>query len=181
MVAHRPDALPSPRLVRHDDAAELARLYRRQRAYLTPWEPDRADRFFTEEGQLAEIDAVLSRHAREEALPLVVAHPDGSLIGRVTLSGIVRGAFQSCSVGYWIAEEHTGRGHATRALRWAVTAAFEELGLHRVQAEAVPENLASHRVLAKAGFRRIGLAPQYLHIDGAWRDHIIYQKLRDGR
>jgi len=53
----------------------------------------------------------------------------------ITLQSIIRGFFQSCSVGYWIAEGAQGRGLATAALREATLVAFYELGLHRVQAE----------------------------------------------
>jgi ribosomal-protein-alanine N-acetyltransferase len=38
----------------------------------------------------------------------------------------------------------------------------------------MPENLPSVRVLEKVGFRREGLAGNYLRIDGRWRDHYLY-------
>lgn len=60
-------------------------------------------------------------------------------------------------------------------------AAREELGLHRVEAGTVLANTASQRVLAKAGFTEIGVAPRYLHIDGARRGHRLFRRiLHDG-
>lgn len=88
--------------------------------------------------------------------------------GRLTLNGIVRGPFQSCSMGYWIAEDETGKGLATSAVKAALTFAFGQLELHRVQAETLTNNIASQRVLGKTGFTQYGLAPRYLKIAGAW-------------
>lgn len=51
------------------------------------------------------------------------------------------------------------------------------LGLHRLQAETLVHNIASQRVLEKNGFSRYGMAPEYLKIDGAWQDHLMYQRI----
>jgi ribosomal-protein-alanine N-acetyltransferase len=58
--------------------------------------------------------------------------------------------------------------------------AFDELRLHRIQAETLPHNVRSQRVLERNGFARIGLAPEYLSIGGRWQDHIMYQLLNAG-
>ena len=73
--------------------------------------------------------------------------------------------------------EATGRGVATAAVGQALQIAFGELGLHRVQAEILPHNHASRRVLEHHGFQRYGLAPQYLRIAGRWQDHELWQLL----
>ncbi|WP_370257709.1 GNAT family N-acetyltransferase [Cryobacterium sp. Hh38] len=84
-------------------------------------------------------------------------------------------------LGYWVAEENNGRGYATDAVRAMTTRAFEELGLHRVQAETLIPNVRSQRVLQRVGFVRYGLAPAYLKIAGRWQDHLMYQLLADPR
>ncbi|WP_246021271.1 GNAT family N-acetyltransferase [Arthrobacter echini] len=160
------------------DAAELAELLRRHREFLAPWEPLREESYFTVAGQRADIAAVLVRYERGDAVPLVILD-DGTIAGRLTLNGVVRGPFQSCSMGYWLAEDRTGRGLATQAVQAAVSLAFSELGLHRVQAETLTSNAASRRVLAKAGFQEYGLAPRYLKIAGVWQDHVMYQRLNE--
>ncbi|WP_298251779.1 GNAT family N-acetyltransferase [uncultured Arthrobacter sp.] len=167
------------RLVSVHDAAELAELLRRHRRFLAPWEPLREEGYFTVAGQRADIDAVLMRQERGDAVPLVILDDDGTIAGRLTLNGLVRGPFQSCRMGYWLAEDRTGRGLATQAVQAAVSLAFSELGLHRVQAETLTSNAASRRVLARAGFEQYGLAPRYLQIAGVWQDHVMYQRLND--
>lgn len=98
----------------------------------------------------------------------------GALAGRVSLSNIVRGAWDNCTVGYYVDRERNGRGYATEALRLATGFALSDAGLHRVQAGVMPRNTASIRVVEKNGFRFEGLARHYLQINGVWEDHNIY-------
>jgi ribosomal-protein-alanine N-acetyltransferase len=49
-----------------------------------------------------------------------------------------------------------------------------DIGLHRVEINIRPENMASRRVVEKLGFRPEGMRPALLHIDGAWRDHLAF-------
>jgi ribosomal-protein-alanine N-acetyltransferase len=166
------------RLVRLDDVPALADLLRASREFLAPWEPVRSDEYFTTSGQLAVIKNALAQYKQGSALPHVILDDSGGVAGRITLNGIVRGPFQSCSVGYWVSVTATGRGFATAAVRDILVVAFEELGLHRVQAETLLHNVRSQRVLQRNGFRRIGMAPAYLNIAGRWQDHILYQVIR---
>ncbi|WP_062076660.1 GNAT family N-acetyltransferase [Demequina globuliformis] len=159
------------------DVPELSKLLTLQANYLQPWEPERAPSYFTEDGQreLART-AIAAREAGTRA-PFVICSDSGAIVGVLNLSGIVRGALQSCALGYWVRSELTGRGYATSAVAQAVDFAFDELHLHRVQAETLPENIASQRVLAHNGFRQYGMAPEYLSIAGRWRDHLMFQKI----
>ncbi|WP_432548297.1 GNAT family N-acetyltransferase [Kineococcus sp. SYSU DK004] len=165
------------RLVETGDAEVLARLVVDDRDFLAPYEPLREESWFTTTGQRAVVDAALDEHARGTCLPHVVLDDDGTVVGRATLSGIVRGPLQSGSLGYWIAERAGGRGAATAAVARVTRIAFEELGLHRVQAETLVDNVRSQRVLQRNGFTRYGLAPRYLRIAGEWRDHVMFQLL----
>lgn len=106
---------------------------------------------------------------------------DAPIMGRIGLSGVVRGAFQNAFLGYWMANEWAGTGLMTEAVNLTVDFAFRALHLHRVQAAVMPRNLASLRVLEKIGFRREGLAERYLKIAGVWEDHIIFATTADER
>ncbi|WP_267421012.1 MULTISPECIES: GNAT family N-acetyltransferase [unclassified Curtobacterium] len=167
------------RLVTPADSSALAELQVLNRAYLSPWEPTRSEEFFTDAGQRADVDAALDRHDRGDAAPFIILDDNGAVVGRLTLSGIVRGAFQSCAMGYWVAQERTGRGLATDAVATALTYAFATLGLHRVQDETLLGNKPSQRVLQRNGFQQFGLAPKYLKIAGEWQDHLMFQRLTD--
>lgn len=165
------------RLVTLDDAPALAELLRINHDFLAPWSPIRDDDYYTVEGQRRAIEDALARHAQGTALPHGIVDETGAIVGRITLNGIVRGPFLSCSVGYWVGEAHNGRGFATAAVREMKRIAFDDLGLHRVQAETLLHNVKSQRILERNGFVRYGLAPKYLRIAGLWQDHLMYQVL----
>ncbi|MGV9808685.1 GNAT family N-acetyltransferase [Micromonospora chersina] len=166
------------RLLDAGDALALADVLRANREFLAPWEPIRSEDYFTADGQHAVIEADLQQYEQGTKLPHVILDDSGRVIGRITLSGIVRGPFQSCAMGYWVSGSHNGRGFATRAVREIVRVAFEDLGLHRVQAETLLHNVRSQRVLERNGFVRFGMAPEYLHIAGRWQDHAMFQVVK---
>jgi len=154
-----------------DDAGELAALLVENRAFLAPFEPDRGERFYTVDGQRERLE-------REDKHEFAIL--DGEPIaGTLALSNVVRGHHESANLGYWVAERVNGRGLATRAVGELIGVAFGKLGLHRLEAGTLIDNLASQRVLEKNGFESIGLARGYLHIGGEWRDHMLFQLLAD--
>ena len=160
-----------------DDVEALTALHVAHRQHLAPWQPLRPDSYFTVDGQRESVVALLEQGASGSAAPLVITDGHGAVVGTLTLASIIRGAFQSCSVGYWLAEDAQGRGLATAALREAVDLAFGDLLLHRVQAETLTHNRRSQQVLERVGFERYGQAPSYMHIAGEWQDNVLYQLL----
>jgi|SRR4051794_6743385 ribosomal-protein-alanine N-acetyltransferase len=158
------------------DSDLLAALYRANRDFLAPWEPLRGEEFFTEQGQRRIVEEVLDQHAAGQCQPMIIM-VDSLPVGRVTLSGIVRGAFQSTHLGYWVGADHNGLGVASSAVALILELGFGELGLHRVEAGTLVHNKGSQRVLAKNGFERIGLARAYLQIGGQWQDHLLFQRV----
>lgn len=115
---------------------------------------------------------LLQAAKRGEVLPFAIT-VDGAFAGQLTVGGIQRGALCSGWVGYWVGAEWTGHRVASTAVALAVAHAFES-ALHRVEATISPANEASRAVVGHLGFRQEGLLQRYLHIDGAWRDHLLY-------
>lgn len=109
---------------------------------------------------------------RGRMLPFVI-EVDGELSGQLTIGNVTHGALRSAWIGYWVASTVTGGGVATGALALGLDHCFSAVRLHRVDATVRPENVASRRVLAKAGFREEGLLQRYLDVHGAWRDHLL--------
>ena len=98
-----------------EDAEALVDLVYANREFLAPWEPIRDPDHFTLAGQRAEIEKVICDQQPGLTVARVVLDKD-RIIGRVTLSNIVRGAFQSCNLGYWISQANNGHGHASAAV-----------------------------------------------------------------
>ena len=164
------------RLIRLDDAPALSAALRDNREFLAPWEPVRDESYFTEAGQQEVITSLLRGFAEGTTLPHVIL--DGrQVVGRITLTGIVRGPFQSANLGYWVVAAANGRGLATAAVREIARIAFADLKLHRIEAGTLLHNAASQKVLARNGFLRFGTAPKYLKIAGEWQDHAMFQLL----
>jgi len=97
-------------------------------------------------------------------------------VGQITLGGIVLGAYRGGYIGYWIDNRYANKGVVTHAVMALTEYAFQELSLHRIEINMRPENGASQRVAEKAGYIYEGLRLRYLHIDGQWRDHMIFVK-----
>ncbi|WP_407699208.1 GNAT family N-acetyltransferase [Streptomyces alkaliterrae] len=168
----------SLRPVRLRDHREWREVNLRNRDWLRPWEatvpPAPPDR--TPPGRPTFRQMV--RYLRAEAnagrmLPFAV-HYQGRLVGQLTVAGITWGSMCSAHIGYWVDEAVAGRGVTPTAVALAVDHCFRTVGLHRMEICIRPENGPSRRVVEKLGFREEGMRPRYLHIDGAWRDHLVY-------
>jgi ribosomal-protein-alanine N-acetyltransferase len=94
--------------------------------------------------------------------------------GEINLTSIQRGPYQNAYVGYWIDEAVAGNSYVPESFAVLCRFAFDELGLHRLQASIIPRNQASHRVAEKLGLRNEGTALRYLEINGLWEDHVRY-------
>ena len=162
------------RPMRPEDAEELAALYLTNREFLAPFEPVRQPGFFTAETQRERIGVRAADGFHQFAIL------DGDAIaGTINVFHILREALQSGTIGYWVDRARNGRGLATAAVEDVVAYMFGELDLHRAEAATLVENVASQRVLEKAGFERLGLARRYLRINDVWRDFFLFQRLAD--
>jgi ribosomal-protein-alanine N-acetyltransferase len=164
------------RILRASDVDAMRAAYVRNREHLAPWEPVRDEEFFTTDGQLASVHSKLALFIAGSDVPWVLTDGD-TIVGLMTLSGIVRGPFLSAHLGYWIDKDYNGHGIGTAAVAFALRTARDELGLHRLQAATLLHNSASQTILKRCGFTEIGVAPAYLNIAGGWQDHLLFQKI----
>lgn len=111
-------------------------------------------------------------------IPFVI-ELDGRFVGQVTLGSIQQGIVSDCWIGYWVHSAYQGQGVATAACALGTDHAFQRVGIHRVTATYLPENLASKQVLHLNGFREEGYLQRNLHIHGRWRDHYLVAQTAD--
>ncbi len=97
-----------------------------------------------------------------------------NLCGEVNISNVLRGAFNSASIGYWTDRQVAGQGFAGEAVLAALGYGFDVVGLERIQISIIPRNTASRRVAEKLGLRTEGVSLEYLQIAGCREDHIHY-------
>jgi ribosomal-protein-alanine N-acetyltransferase len=156
-------------------AAPLLEFLRRNAGHMAPWDPPHPPDFDTIEYWEGECARAAEEH--DEGLVarwLLFEHDDpGRVIGRINFTQIVRGPFHSCMLGYAIDAQRQGHGLMHEALTAAIAHVFDALRLHRIQANYVPDNVRSGRLLQRLGFCKEGVAVDYLFINGAWRDHVL--------
>lgn len=165
----------SIRLIEVADAPAIAGHLTRDADEFARWMPARPEGFNTTPGQVARIEQLLETHGSGAGWPGVVV-ADGAVIGQVTVSTIVRGPIQKGFLGYWVASTFQGQGHAIRAVELTLRVMTKELDLHRVEAHTQMDNLGSHAVLRNNGFTPWGIAHAHIHIGGAWRDEIFWER-----
>jgi ribosomal-protein-alanine N-acetyltransferase len=157
------------------DASTVLPFYKANRVFHAPWEPLRSEDFYQEDT----INKMLKRQAVENtngvALHLYLQrHQETEVIGTVSLSNIIYGPFLSCFLGYRMARCETCHGYMTEAVQKVVSLAFSHYGLHRIEANIMPGNHASVRLIEKLGFMYEGYSSRYLKIAGQWEGHSRY-------
>ena len=102
---------------------------------------------------------------------LVCERESGGIAGFININNIVEGGFRCGAIGYGAFAHAVGRGLMGEGLGLVLRYAFGPMGLHRLEANIQPRNAASIGLVRGAGFRLEGFSPDFLFIDGAWRDH----------
>ena len=149
------------------DRDEFLALVHMSRDLHRPWAypPERPDQF----------EELVARQRRDDFCALLACRAeDGAITGVLTISQIVRGAFQSAFLGYYGHAAHVRRGYMRAGLELVLDHAFGPLGLHRLEANIQPGNTPSIALALGAGFRLEGFSPRYLLVGGRWRDHERY-------
>jgi ribosomal-protein-alanine N-acetyltransferase len=160
------------RRVVRDDADDLIRANLESVSYHHPWSQPFLDR--------TGFDGWYARTLTGGTIGLIAREAaSGEVVGAINLNEIVMGLLCSAHIGYHGMVRFAGQGLMTEALTKAVRFAFDDLGLHRVEANIQPTNLRSIALVRRVGFRKEGFSPRYLRIAGAWRDHERWALLAD--
>jgi [ribosomal protein S5]-alanine N-acetyltransferase len=189
------------RMANYLDIAAIADYYRRNRAFLQPFEPTRTDSFFTELFWQHQVDYNQQDFYADQTLKLFLfshpvdlpqvppeyrdptlfnptpfnaptEEPDECVVGIVNFSQFVRQPLHSCLLGYSLDERHQGQGLMQEALTALLPWVFEQMRFHRVEANYLPRNQRSANLLRRLGFQVEGYSRDYLQINNQWEDHI---------
>ncbi|HFE9684120.1 TPA: GNAT family N-acetyltransferase [Clostridium perfringens] len=161
-----------------ENTEEMLDYYIRNEEHLRQYEPTRDSGFYTYEGQKEILTESFRQFIDGTSIDLGI-FKDEKLIGKIKLSNIVYGILRNAFVGYSIDKEHQGKGYMKEALNTVCSYAFEEMGLHRLEASTLMDNSRSQGVLKACGFNELGISEKYLYINGEWRDHKIFYKVND--
>jgi ribosomal-protein-alanine N-acetyltransferase len=164
------------RILEESNACLILDYYKRNREFLKEWDPIRDDEFYTLEYQRESMRKTCDSIEKGSSLRLWIFKKDekaaGRVIGTIGFNNIVKGGFLSCFLGYSIDKDEINKGYITEALKKGIDIVFNDNKLHRIEANIMPKNAASRRVVEKLGFINEGVSRKYLKINGKWEDHI---------
>jgi [ribosomal protein S5]-alanine N-acetyltransferase len=147
-----------------EDREEFVELVKASADFLNPWVylPSTSAKF----------DEYIQRFDGKAAeCTLICDRASGAIAGCVSISDIIRGPYQRATVGYNAFAPSARRGYMSEGLGLVFRFAFDDLALHRLEADIQPGNEASLRLAQRVGFRREGYSPGFVRIGGEWKDH----------
>lgn len=154
--------------------------YKRNHNFLKEWEPKRPRDFYTLAYQKRQLRDEYQLFKRRKLIRFwIFKKEDNKLIGNICISNIVMGNFKSCYMGYKLDCEEINKGYMTEAIKKVVDVMFSEYGLHRIEANVVPRNIRSLKVMKKLNFEEEGYSKRYLEINGKWEDHVHFAIYED--
>lgn len=166
----------------HNDFRPWVALRAASRDYLTPWEPAWSDDHLSRKAFSNRVYWSNRSINAGTAMPLfLIRRADQVLLGAITLDNIRRGPALAGTLGYWTGASFARQGYMREAIETVVHYAFSHLDLSRIEAACLPENKPSRGLLERTGFKYEGVAQSYLQINGRWRTHVLYARLRSDR
>ena len=167
------------RLLSRDDAKALFEFETENREYFeSVWVP--RDAAYYEWGSFLEmLSDSLEKQEQDKSYIYSIFDRQGKMIGRVSLMYVERGYLNMAEIGYRLAKHCHGCGYATTAAGLALEKAKDVHKLHRIEAVAALDNIASQRVLEKNGFRLVGTYEKHLLLNGQWEDSLLFEKILD--
>lgn len=163
------------RLPEYADVPEILRFYRDNEAHLAPYEPLRPEGFDQPYYWEARVRAVHDEFRADRSLRcfLFLKDEPTRVIGTANFTSFLRGAAHFCNLGYGLAADAQGHGYLSEILPLGIDYVFDTLKLHRIQANYMPHNVRSGKLLRRLGFVVEGYARDYLMIAGKWEDHVL--------
>lgn len=162
-------------------AGEIVDFYARNKDFFKYFDPERSELFYKINTHKNIIKMELEEIKSSKMLKFWIYKKEDkrNIIGMINFVNIYRGVFLSATVGYKLDEKEQHKGYMTEALHTAVMIVFEELKLHRIEANIMPHNKPSLELVKRLGFEYEGLAKKYLKINGKWEDHIHMTIIND--
>lgn len=169
------------KVIKPDEALAVLDFYLRDKELFEKYEPERIAGFYTPERQKQIISYEYNTAVQGSMFRYYVYRKQDRkrIIGTICFHHIQGGFSSSCEIGYKFSSAYHHMGYATEALGKITELIFTDLQLHRIMAWALPDNLASARLLQRVGFCFEGISRDYLFLQGAWRDHAQYSMINN--
>lgn len=152
---------------------EVTNYFIRNKEFLSDVEPIRPDEYYTPEFQKKILlsDFLFLNNASCFKF-WITKKGEKKVIGVLNFNGIIKGSFSSCFLSFRLDKDEVRNGYMTEAIKKGICIAFNDLGLHRIEANIMPKNKIALDLVEKLGFKNEGIGKKYLKIHGIWEDHI---------
>jgi [ribosomal protein S5]-alanine N-acetyltransferase len=183
MIRRKVLKLETPRLVikcLDEKAAPVVLDYLvRNKKFFGPWTAEVTEDFYTIRRQIEILQEKRRLKSKEQEFRFFIFKKTDKkkIIGDIAFSNIVKGAFLSCHLGYRLDEKETNKGYMEEAMKAGIKFIFDKVRLHRIEANIIPGNRPSIKLVKKLGFENEGYSKKYLKINGKWWDHFHFVKL----
>ena len=164
------------KVLNENSASSVLKFYRDNKDIFDIYEPDKPDTFYTHDftANLLRAEYNLAIHNKHIRFFMFDSSVSDEIIGTVSFSNIINGAFHSCSIGYKIAKKYQHHGYAKKMLSMALDIMVRDWKMHRIEAYILPENIPSASLVKSLGFIPEGVASSYAFMKGKWVDHLRF-------
>ena len=156
-------------------APALFKLTDKNREFLRPWFPW-IEFTLQEKDTVGFINDQLILYAEKKAVQVAIEYQD-KIVGVVDYHEI-DSMNDTGKIGYWLAEEHNGKGLMTRAVKEMLSIGFNEFALNRIEIQCAIENTKSRAIPTRLGFIQEGILRSSEKVCGQYYDHAVYGLLR---
>jgi ribosomal-protein-alanine N-acetyltransferase len=166
--------------VHRSEVESLLELETRNKEFFNQYAPNRDSDFYTLEGQVKRLEKMEENREKDLGYSFgIYLNENKELIGTIGFFKLERAPAHKAMVGYSLDKERNGKGYMTEALKLIVDFGFNQIKLHRIEAEVMPHNIASIRILENIGFHKEGIAKKNVMINGKWEDHQVLAIIND--
>ncbi len=161
------------------EADQVLQFYLDNQEVFEIYETDRPKYFYTKQFQKTLLNCEYNMIIKQSAIRFWIYEKNqmDKIIGTVSFQNIKRSFYQSCEIGYKFDQRFWRKGYAKESVSKGIQIAFEDLGLHRIEAYVLPENISSIKLLESMGFQLEGIKKQNVKLHGVWKDHEMYALL----
>jgi len=159
---------------RPDNAHLFLEYQLKNKERFAPWEPTREIDYFSEKSNLERAESSYNDFKNGSAIRFLAIDRETKRVAAIcNFTSITKEPSLGCILGYSVSTEFEGKGVMFEVVQAGITFIFDTIGLHRIIASYMPNNLRSGKLLQKLGFEQEGIAKSYLRIAGKWEDMLV--------
>ncbi|MGL4655577.1 MAG: GNAT family N-acetyltransferase [Sarcina sp.] len=165
--------------INEKDSLDLLEFEIQNRSFFEENCPSRGDKYY----EVDNFKEILKDLIREQKQGLhymyLIKNNNNEIVGRINLVDVIRGNMNKAELGYRIAQAHTQKGYAKKAVKLVLDEALNTHKFHRIEAGTSIDNIASQKILEVSGFRKVGVYNKYIYLNGKWEESILYEIVLD--